>query len=97
MPLTNHLSDLAGWRYVVQLDFDGTFANTPRTTSASAQAEVSFNQLGSARRVVLSTTGELIGQNGDTGYEAVRLGPDTFLVRGGACLGGGAHGCPDSG
>lgn len=84
--IDNHLLDLPGWRYVVQLDFDGTFARTPRQTSASARAEVWFNQLGSARRVVLSTTGELIGQQDDPGYEAVRLGPDSFLVREGACL-----------
>lgn len=86
--IDNHLNELSGWRYVVQLDFDGTFANTPRQTSASARAEVWFNQLGSARRVQLSTTGELIGQEESAGYEAVRLGPDSFLVREGACLTG---------
>ena len=26
----NHLNELAGWRYVVQLEFDGVFARTPR-------------------------------------------------------------------
>ncbi|MBK8022822.1 MAG: hypothetical protein IPK19_15655 [Chloroflexi bacterium] len=57
-----------------------------RQTSASARAEVWFNQLASARRVNLSTTGELIGQSENSAYEAVRLGPDSFLVRDGACL-----------
>jgi predicted small secreted protein len=80
------LNELEGWRYTVQLEFNGTFAGTPRTTEASASAEVSFNQLAAARRVLVSTTGELIGAGEGSAYEAVRLGPDTFLVRGGACL-----------
>ncbi len=84
--IDNHLTDLAGWRYVVQLDFDGVFANTPRTASASARAEVWFNQLASARRVQLNTSGELIGQAENSAYEAVRLGPDAFLIRDGTCL-----------
>ena len=84
--IDNHLNELAGWRYVVQLDFNGMFARTPRQASASAQAEVWFNQMGSARRITLNTTGELIGQAENTAYEAVRLGPDSFLVREGACL-----------
>ncbi len=81
----NGLVDLPGWRYVVQLDFDGVFADTPREANASARAEVSFNQLGSARRVLVSTSGELLGQSEDTSFEAVRLGPDNFLVQNGAC------------
>lgn len=81
----NGLPDLPGWRYVVTLDFDGVFADTPREASASARAEVSFNQLGSARRILVNTSGELIGQTEDTTYEAVRLGPDNFLVQNGAC------------
>ncbi|MBI1259193.1 MAG: hypothetical protein GC204_17115 [Chloroflexi bacterium] len=81
----NGLNDLSGWRYVVQLNFTGVFADTPRQANATAQAEVSFNQLASARHVIVTTSGELIGQTGDTSYEAVRLGPDAFLVRGGTC------------
>jgi hypothetical protein len=80
------LNELPGWRYVVYLEFDGTFARTPRETDASASAEVWFNQLGSARRVVVSTSGELLGREEDSQYEAVRLGPDAFLVRDSACL-----------
>lgn len=82
----NGLTELAGWRNVVQLEFEGVFARTPRQTTASARAEVWFNQLASARRVNLSTSGELIGQSEDVRYEAVRLGPDSFLVRDGVCL-----------
>lgn len=83
--IDNGLADLPGWRFVVQLDFDGVFADTPREAQASARAEVSFNQLGSARRTLVSTSGELIGQTEDTSYEAVKLGPDNFLVQNGAC------------
>ncbi|NWF67733.1 MAG: hypothetical protein HXY40_01485 [Chloroflexi bacterium] len=84
-----NLNRIAGWRYEVLLSFEGVFASTPRQTSASARAQVWFNQLGSARRVVLVTTGELIGQGTQdetTTIEGVRLGPDSFLVRAGVCL-----------
>lgn len=81
-----NLSSLPGWRYIVTLQFDGVFAGTPRETSASAQAEVWFNQLGSARRVVVSTSGELLGREEPVNYEAVRLGPDAFLVEDGVCM-----------
>jgi hypothetical protein len=86
----NGLAALSGWRYTVQLDFDGVFADTPREAKASAHAEVSFNQLGSARRVLVNSSGELIGQTEDTSFEAVRLGPDNFLVQNGACSTGSA-------
>jgi hypothetical protein len=81
-----HLDSLSGWRAVVQLQFDGVFDRTPRETSASARAELWYNQLASARRVSVRTSGELLGQEADAAYEAVRLGPDAFLVRGDTCL-----------
>lgn len=80
------LNQLAGWRYLVTLEFDGIFARTPRETNATARAEVWYNQLGSARRVMVETSGELIGQEEDTSFEAVRMGPDAFLVRDNTCL-----------
>lgn len=82
-----NLNALSGWRYIVHLEFDGVFANTPRETSASANAEVWYRQLGTARRVVVSTAGELLGKEGSA-FEAVRLGSDTFLVRDSLCSGG---------
>jgi hypothetical protein len=82
------LTALEGWRYVVQLEFDGVFARTPRQTRASARAEVWYNQLATARRVLVSTQGELIGQTENVRYEAVRLGPDAFLVRDNVCQSG---------
>ena len=82
-----NLNRLTGWRYLVTLEFDGVFARTPRQTNASARAEVWFNQLGSSRRVVVETSGELIGQEENSSFEAVRMGPDAFLVRDSVCLG----------
>jgi hypothetical protein len=79
------LPNLDGWRYVVTLEFNGIFARTPRETSATARAEVWFNQLASSRRVMVETSGELIGQEEDNTFEAVRLGPDAFLVRDNTC------------
>lgn len=79
------LPELDGWRYVVTLEFNGIFARTPRETSATARAEVWFNQLASSRRVIVETSGELIGQQEDNSFEAVRLGPDAFLVRQNVC------------
>lgn len=82
-----NLTALPGWRYVVELAFDGVFAGTPRQTAATAQAEIWYRQLGAARRVVVSTSGELLGRQ-DSAFEAVRLAEDAFLVREGACSGG---------
>lgn len=84
--IDNRLNELPGWRYVVEMEFSGVFARTPRETTATARAEIWFNQLASARRVQLNTSGELIGQNENTAYEAVRLGPDAFLVQEDTCL-----------
>ena len=82
------LEQLSGWRYRVTLEFNGVFARTPRETRATARAEVWFDQLGSARRLLVETSGELIGQTEDQDFEAVRLGPDAFLVRDNTCLTG---------
>ncbi len=80
------LEALPGWRYLVTLEFNGVFARTPRETSATARAEVWFNQLASARRLVVETSGELIGQEEGQDFEAVRLGPDAFVIRNNACV-----------
>lgn len=80
-----NLSELAGGRYTVQLEFDGVFSRTPRQTTAKANAEVWFNLIGSSRRIIVQTQGELIGQREDNAFEAVQLGPDSFLVLSGQC------------
>ncbi len=83
------LNQLPGARYVVQLQFDGAYSETGQQVNASARAEVALDQLTSARRVLLTTQGALIGQPEDTSFEAIKLGEDAFLVRDGACLSGG--------
>jgi hypothetical protein len=80
-----NLQALAGWRSVVRLEFDGVFARTTRPATAAASAEIEFNQLSSARRVTVETSGELIGQTENNDYEAVKLGPDSFLIRQATC------------
>ncbi|MFN8528486.1 MAG: hypothetical protein U0670_07735 [Anaerolineae bacterium] len=82
----NRLNELAGWHYVVTFEFNGVFSSTPREVNASARAEVWFNQLASARRILLATSGTLFGETGGVNYEAVRLGRDAFLVQNNACL-----------
>jgi hypothetical protein len=87
--IDNNLNELAGGRYVVELTFTGVYAGTDRTADATARAEVTFDQISSARRVLVQTTGALL--NADTReslVEGVRLGPDAFLVRDGVCLTG---------
>ena len=79
------LNLLPGWRSETQFSFDGVFARTPRTTSASTSAQIWFNQLASAQRVVLQTSGDLLGENSASNLEGVRLGPDAFLVVDGTC------------
>ncbi len=83
--IDNRLNELAGWRYVVTLEFSGVVARTPREVTASASAESWFNQLSRARRIVVSSSGDLFGETGGIDYEAVRLGDDAFLVQNGAC------------
>lgn len=79
------LNDLEGARYEVQLEFNGVFARTTRQTSATTNAQISFNRVGSSRRVLVQTAGELLGRP-DSSFEAVRLGPDSFLVQNSQCL-----------
>lgn len=87
--IDNNLNELAGGRYVVELTFSGVYAGTDRVADASARAEVSFDQVGSARRVLVQTTGALLNNNAEESLvEAVRLGPDAFLLRDDVCLTG---------
>lgn len=83
------LNNLPGAHYTVQLQFDGSVAETGQAVTASAQADVTLDQLTSARRVLLTTQGELIGQPENSNFEAVRLGGDAYLLRDGVCLSGG--------
>lgn len=92
-----NLTRLPGWYYEASLSFNGVFARTPRATEARTELAVWYNQVANARRVVANVSGDLLGeldaeaQAPAINYEAVRLGPDVFLVRDGLCLTG-----PDS-
>jgi hypothetical protein len=81
-----NLNLLPGWRYEVDMIFDGVFARTPRPTAASTRATVEFNQVASARRVLTTVDNDIESPNEPVQYEAVRLGPDAFLLRDGVCL-----------
>lgn len=84
--IDDNLRLLPGWRYTAILRFDGVVARTTRQVQTLTQAEVQFNQVASARRVVVTLRNDLQPQANTVNYEAVRLGPDAFLVRDGICL-----------
>lgn len=83
--INDNLEALSGWRYQMFFSFNGVFARTPRQTSASAQAVVTYNQVGSARRVEATIDVDLEDESEPISFEGVRQGPDVFLVRDGRC------------
>jgi len=84
--IDDNLVALSGWRYEMTFAFDGVFARTPRTAVTSTHASVTYNQLGSARRVVAQIDDDIESQTDPISLEGVRLGPDAFLVREDVCL-----------
>ncbi|GAB5494045.1 MAG: hypothetical protein Phog2KO_42600 [Phototrophicaceae bacterium] len=80
-----NLELLSGWRYQMFFSFNGVFARTPRQTSASTQAVVTYNQVASARRVEAVIDVDLEDQTEPILFEGVRQGPNTFLLRDGQC------------
>lgn len=84
--IDDQLTRLPGWRYEMTFRFDGVFARTSRTVTTRTQATVSYNQLGSARRVVARIDNDLESASDPVQLEGVRLGPDAFLVRDEVCL-----------
>lgn len=81
-----NLNQLLGWRYEMSLAFEGVFARTTREVQARTDATVWYNQIASARRVLADVENGLEDDFTPTQYEAVRLGPDAFLVRDETCL-----------
>lgn len=77
-----NLPMLTNWHYEVTLAFNGVFTGTPRPAFASTLVNVWYNQLDSARRVVLEASGIVGGEEQQEVIrrEGVRLGPDTYLV-----------------
>lgn len=84
-PVDTNLARMDGYSYRVELAFDGVFAGTTRPTSAAISATVYANAISSARRVLVESQGELLQRPEGEAFEAVALGPDAFLVRGGVC------------
>lgn len=80
-----NLSALVGWRYEMRFAFDGVYARTPREAATSTEAVVTYDQVGSRRRVVATIDDDLEEARDPVEFEGVRLGPDTFLVRNGIC------------
>lgn len=81
-----NLPDLSGWHYSVDIEFDGVFTQVDRKAYGRVKADVWYNQIASARRVIFSTEGDLLGLDEVSEYESVKLGPDTFLIQDSACL-----------
>jgi hypothetical protein len=77
---------LNGWHYTVDIEFDGVFTQVERKATGRIVADVWYDQVSSARRVVVESQGDLLGLDAPSEFEAVKLGPDTFLVQNGACL-----------
>lgn len=83
--IDDHLPELSGWHYTVDMEFEGVFTQVSRQTTGRLKADVWYNQIASSRRVIVETSGDLLGLEEADSYEAVALGPDTFLVQDGAC------------
>jgi len=83
--IDENIEMLSGWRYELFFSFSGVFARTPRETDASAEASITYNQIGSSRHVVATIDNDLESSDRISQFEGVRLGPDTFLVRNGLC------------
>ncbi|MEL6309610.1 MAG: hypothetical protein AAFV98_11000 [Chloroflexota bacterium] len=83
--LDDNTQALAGWRAEMFFQLEGAFARTTRETSASTNATITYDQVGSARRVIATRDLNLAEEAEPLSLEAVRLGEDTFLVREGRC------------
>jgi hypothetical protein len=83
--LDSGLDDVAHYRARIALDFDGVFADTPRPARGHVDADVSYTELGTLRRVVIRTDGELLATGEASQLEAVRIGGETYLVQDNLC------------
>jgi len=81
-----NLENLSGWRYEMIFAFDGVFARTTREASLQTSATITYNQVGSARRVIAEIDNDLEAPGEPQQSEGVRLGPDVFLLREGSCI-----------
>lgn len=87
VPIDERLTRLPGWRYEMAFEFEGIFSRTSRTLNVNTMAEVQYSQVDSARRIVAELDLTDLREGAEVRrYEAVRLGPDAFLVEDNRCL-----------
>jgi len=77
---------LSGWRYEMIFAFNGVFARTPRETAVQTSATITYNQVGTARRVIAQIDNDLEAPGDPLQLEAVRRGEEVYLVREGNCI-----------
>lgn len=77
---------LSGWRYEMIFAFNGVFSRTTRETAVQTSATVTYNQVGSARRVIAQIDNDLETPADPLQLEAVRMGENAYLVREGNCI-----------
>jgi hypothetical protein len=80
------LSDLEGYHYTLELRFEGVVDATLAQTTGHIRAEVWWDGIAPARRVILDAGGDAFASE-PRQFEGVRLGEDYYLVDGqGRCL-----------
>ncbi|MFC1959859.1 hypothetical protein ACFLYO_04035 [Chloroflexota bacterium] len=80
------LSALPGYHYVLSLRFEGNFDDDRTATTGHIQAEVWWDSIAPARRVLLDAGGDAFTMEARQ-FEAVRMGEDYYLVNAeGLCL-----------
>lgn len=80
------LDDVDGYRYVLEVRFEGVFDDTLEATAGFVRTEVWWDAIAPARRVVLDAEGALFASE-PRDLEAVRIGDDYYLVNEtGRCL-----------
>lgn len=78
---------LTNWRSEASFRFEGVFSGTPRILDASTNMRAWYNQTGNRRRVTVSGSGQLFGDEAFPVREAVRVGGDTYLLIDAECYG----------
>lgn len=80
------LDEIDGYRYVLEVRFEGVFDDTLEATSGFVRTEVWWDGIAPARRVVLDADGALFASE-PRDLEGVRIGDDYYLVdETGRCL-----------
>ncbi|NPV68867.1 MAG: hypothetical protein HPY64_17195 [Anaerolineae bacterium] len=80
------LKDLPGYRYVLELRFEGTYDHNLQPVGGTIRAEVWWDGNAPARRVVLAVEGEAFAAEASR-VEAVRIVDDYYVLAGaGRCL-----------